>query len=103
MGKDFTQQENINTKKLLMLILVHNVDGMLNEASPITKVVEVQQERHECQGHQEQIACCQTAPMPHPHITVEDVEDEEDEENLFTHNDLQTCKTTQIMKRGRGS
>jgi hypothetical protein len=26
--------------------------------------------------------------MPHPHITVEDVEDEENEEDLFTNNDL---------------
>jgi hypothetical protein len=26
--------------------------------------------------------------MPHPHIMVEDVEEKEDEEDLFTHNDL---------------
>ena len=26
--------------------------------------------------------------MPHPHVTVEEVEDEEDKENLFTHNVL---------------
>jgi hypothetical protein len=26
--------------------------------------------------------------MPHPHVTVEEMEDEEDEENIFTHNDL---------------
>jgi hypothetical protein len=41
MGKDFTQRENINTKKLSMPILVHNVEGTLNEAGPITEVVDI--------------------------------------------------------------
>jgi hypothetical protein len=134
MGKDFTQWENINTKKLSMLIPVRNVDGTLNEASPITEVVdiilnykghseraifavtaieqedvilglpwlrehnpeidwrtkevkmsqclarcitcrdEVLQEKRERRVHQEWIAHCWTGPMPHPHVTVEDVE-----------------------------
>jgi hypothetical protein len=26
--------------------------------------------------------------MPHPHVIMEEVEDEEDKEDLFTHNDL---------------
>ena len=26
--------------------------------------------------------------MPHPHVTMEEVEDEEDKEDLFTHNNL---------------
>jgi hypothetical protein len=38
--------------------------------------------------HQERIARCRTGPMPHPHVTMEEVEDEEDEEDLFTHHDL---------------
>jgi hypothetical protein len=41
MGKDFTQRENINTKKLSMPILVCNVNGTLNEAGPITEVVDI--------------------------------------------------------------
>jgi hypothetical protein len=41
MGKDFTQQENINTKKLSMPIPVRNIDGTLNEAGPITEVVDI--------------------------------------------------------------
>ena len=148
MGKDFTQRENINTKKLSTPIPVRNVDGTPNEAGPITEVVdiilrykghseravfavtaigqedvilglpwlkehnpevdwrteevkmsrcparcttcrdELRQERHEQRVHQERIARCRTGPMPHPHVTMEEVEEEEDEEDLFTHNDL---------------
>jgi hypothetical protein len=49
---------------------------------------ELQQEKHEHRIHQEQIVHCRTGPMPHPHVMMEEVEDEEDEEDLFTHNDL---------------
>jgi hypothetical protein len=41
MEMDFTQRENINTKKLSMLIPVCNIHGTLNEAGPITKVVDI--------------------------------------------------------------
>jgi hypothetical protein len=41
MGKDFTQQENINTKKLSMPIPVCNVNRTPNDASPITEVVDI--------------------------------------------------------------
>src|SRR5262247_3848503 len=47
---------------------------------------EARQERHERWTHHERVARCRTGPMPHPHVTVEEVEEEE--EDMFTHNDL---------------
>src|SRR5262245_51540078 len=47
---------------------------------------EARQERHKCRTHHERISHCRTRPMPHPHVTVEDIEEEE--EDMFTHNDL---------------
>src|SRR5262245_40472561 len=47
---------------------------------------EFRQERHERWTHHERVARCRTRPMPHPHVTVEDVEEEEGD--MFTHNDL---------------
>src|SRR5262245_51103946 len=45
----------------------------------------VRQEKHKRRTHHECIARCRTGPMPHPHVMVEEVEEEED---MFTHNDL---------------
>jgi Retroviral aspartyl protease len=41
MGKDFTEREQIETKKLSVPIPVRNVDGTLNEAGPITEVADM--------------------------------------------------------------
>jgi hypothetical protein len=41
MGKDFAEREQIETKRLSVLIPVQNVDGMPNEAGPITEVVDM--------------------------------------------------------------
>ena len=46
---------------------------------------EARQERHERRMHDERIARCRTGPIPHPHVTMEEVEEEED---MFAHNDL---------------
>ena len=41
MGKDFAEQEQIETKKLSVPIPVRNIDGTLNEAGPITEVADM--------------------------------------------------------------
>jgi hypothetical protein len=47
---------------------------------------EIKKEKMEKKKHQERIAHCQAGPMLHPHVTVEDVE-EEDKDDFMT-NDL---------------
>jgi hypothetical protein len=47
---------------------------------------EARKEKHDIRAHQERIARCRMGPMPHPHVTVEDVEDED--EKIGCHNDL---------------
>src|ERR1700733_2698572 len=46
---------------------------------------EVKKEKTEKRKHQERIARIRAGPMPHPHVMVEEVEDDEDD---FVTNDL---------------